>query len=485
MTLMFKHLLFIILFFTSLHAENYSYTDLLKESQAEQVKALQEANAFFGWSETTQFQSLEGGLTRAKVYSFEFEEKKYAVRFLALTSCYSKEMRQNEIQAMKIGNQLGIAPECIFSDQDAILMVMPFIQGHSLHHPNDHQLSQLGSMIRNLHNYSDSYPTRFSLKDRIRLHYQRALKIGIAYPTGFDLEVQNVLNEPTSRPLVPSHGDLNLSNILIDDFSGDITIIDWTTATWEDPFFDLSFFCLLSNLSPLQEEVFLEAYFGRKPLEKEREILKKEKAKICLLTATIWLRYSETPDETVFPLESRIAALDAELYSPTLKSIQEYLREGIVVDLKTAPKSEVKSYALSFYKAYLETQSVGESTYNPTLLNEITGMYKRDQETRFEVLNSGNLASEEGKMRVENMDREHLPLLKTIVEQFGWPGFRTVGEEGAEKMWLLIQHCDQDIEFQKTCLQLLIDSVAKGDALKRHVAIANSCFITHNSLHRL
>ncbi len=359
-TLMFnylKYLLFFVLTCDSLQGENYSYSDLLKESQPEQIKALQEASSFFNWYDGTQFQSLEGGLTRAKVYSFEFEGKKYALRFLALMPSHSEEMRKNEIQALNIGNKLGIAPGCVFSDQDAVLMVMPFIQGRPLHHPDDHQLFQLGTMVRKLHHYSNSYPTRYSLKDRISLHYQKAIRAGVAYPTGFDQEVQNVLNKTSSRSLVPSHGDLNPSNILIDDSSGAINIIDWTTATLEDPFFDLSFFSLLSNLSPLQEEVFLEAYFDRKTSEKEREILKGEKAKICLLTAAIWLRFSETPEEMALPLESRIAALDAELYSPSLKSIQDYLGEGIVVDLNTAPKSEVKSYALSFYKAYLEAQS--------------------------------------------------------------------------------------------------------------------------------
>lgn len=362
----FRCLLLIFLSCASLYGNNCSYSDLLKESQPEQVKALQDASSFLNWSEGIQFQSLEGGLTRAKVYSFECEEKKYVLRFLALIPSHSKEMRQNEILAMKIANKLGIAPRCVFSDRNAVLMVMPFIQGHSLHHPDDDKLLRLGTLVRKLHNYSDSYPTRYSLKDRINLHYQKAIKAGIAFPTGFDQEVQKVLNKVCSRPLVPSHGDLNPSNILVDDSCGDITIIDWTTATMEDPFFDLSFFCLLSNLSVNQEEVFLEAYFGRKPSEEECEILKEEKAKVCLLTAALWLRFSETSEETAFPLESRIAALDAELHSPTIQSIQDYLGKGIVVDLNTAPKSEVRSYALSFYKAYLEAQR-GRSTC--TILN--------------------------------------------------------------------------------------------------------------------
>lgn len=355
-----KYLLFLTLFYNSIQGENYSYSDLLKESQPEQIKALHEVSSFFSWKEDTHFQSLEGGLTRAKVYSFELQGKKYVLRFLALTPSHSKKMRQNEIQALKIGNKLEIAPECVFSDQDAVLMVMPFIPGHPLHHPNDYQLSQLGKMLRTLHNYSDSYPTRYSLKDRIGLHYQKGIKFGIAYPTGFDQDIQNVLSKASSRLLVPSHGDLNPSNILIDESCDGINIIDWTTATLEDPFFDLSFFCLLSNLSTIQEEVFLEAYFGRKPSAEEYKILREEKAKVCLLTATIWLRFSETLEEVALPLESRIAALDAELYSPALKSIQEYLGERITVDLNTAPKSAVRSYALSFYRAYLEVQRVDE-----------------------------------------------------------------------------------------------------------------------------
>ena len=356
-----KYLFFVALFCASLQSENYSYADFLKECQPEQIKALQEASSFLNWNENTQFRSLEGGLTRAKVYSFEFEGKKHVLRFLALIPSHSKEMRQNEIQALKIGNKLGIAPECVFSDRDAVLMVMPFIQGYPLYHPDDHQLSQLGTMLRKLHNYSNSYPTRYSLKDRIGLHYQKGVKFGIAYPTGFDQEIQNVLSKSPSRSFVPSHGDLNPSNILVNDSCGGINIIDWTTATLEDPFFDLSYFCLLSNLSSLQEEVFLESYFGRKPSKKECEILKEEKAKVCLLTAAIWLRFSETLEQVALPLESRIASLDAELYSPALKSIQDYLGEGIIIDLNTAPKSAVKSYALSFYRAYLEAQRVSRT----------------------------------------------------------------------------------------------------------------------------
>ena len=60
-----KYLCFMVICYTSLQGENYSYSDLLKGCEPEQIVALQEANTSLGLNEATQFQSLEGGLTRA------------------------------------------------------------------------------------------------------------------------------------------------------------------------------------------------------------------------------------------------------------------------------------------------------------------------------------------------------------------------------------------------------------------------------------
>jgi hypothetical protein len=110
------------------------------------------------------------------------------------------------------------------------------------------------------------------------------------------------------------------------------------------------------------------------------------------------------------------------------------------------------------------------SAYHAALFDELKTMYEEDQNVRFELIDSGNLTSEELIQKMEMVDQENLPRLKEIIHQFGWPGFKLVGEEGADKMWLLVQHCDRDIEFQKACLQLLKEAVAKADAPKRHLA---------------
>ncbi len=350
----FSYVLSAVLLCSSLLSEERSYLDLLKKCDAEQEVALKEANAFMGLDTTSQFRSLEGGLTRNALYSFEIEGKKYVLRFMALGPNQPEEKRQNEVSALRIAHGLGLAPNCVFSDQHAVLMIMPFVEGGSFHHPDDSQVVQLGHMLHNLHTFSGSYPTRLSSQQRLESEFKKGLKLGIAYPTGFDQEVTAVLRHLSPCQSVPIHGDLHPANILVSPAG--ISVIDWANATWDDPFVDLAYCCLISDFSQSQERAFLEAYFGRAPLEEDYAVLQEAKAKVCLYTAAIWFRFSEDPEEQLLSYASRVEALDAELNAPTLKAAQDYLREGVVVNFRTAPKSEVKSYALSFYKAYLDAK---------------------------------------------------------------------------------------------------------------------------------
>lgn len=111
---------------------------------------------------------------------------------------------------------------------------------------------------------------------------------------------------------------------------------------------------------------------------------------------------------------------------------------------------------------------------NYNLINELKLMCQKDQEVRFKVIN-GEISEEE----ISKVDQEHLPRLKNIIYEFGWPGFQLVGGEGTDCMWLLVQHCDQDIEFQKRCLALLEESVRKEDAPKKHLAYLTDRILIH------
>lgn len=64
---------------------------------------------------------------------------------------------------------------------------------------------------------------------------------------------------------------------------------------------------------------------------------------------------------------------------------------------------------------------------------------------------------------VEDVDRRTTARLKEIVVKVGWPGKRLVGEDGAHAAWLLAQHGDADLAFQKLCLAKLEALVTSGD----------------------
>lgn len=61
--------------------------------------------------------------------------------------------------------------------------------------------------------------------------------------------------------LVPSHNDLVLENLLLDD-SGRIWIIDWEYASMATPYWDLATLCNAAELNYQQSLSLLNAYQG-------------------------------------------------------------------------------------------------------------------------------------------------------------------------------------------------------------------------------
>jgi hypothetical protein len=56
---------------------------------------------------------------------------------------------------------------------------------------------------------------------------------------------------------------------------------------------------------------------------------------------------------------------------------------------------------------------------------------------------------------VRKIDAENVQWLKQTVEKQGWPTNSLVGSDGANAAWLLVQHADADLKFQRKCLDLM------------------------------
>lgn len=58
-------------------------------------------------------------------------------------------------------------------------------------------------------------------------------------------------------------------------------------------------------------------------------------------------------------------------------------------------------------------------------------------------------------MRFRRTDRVNANALRRIIGECGWPTIRAVGVRAAAAAWLIAQHADHDVGFQKRCLTLM------------------------------
>ncbi len=68
------------------------------------------------------------------------------------------------------------------------------------------------------------------------------------------------------------------------------------------------------------------------------------------------------------------------------------------------------------------------------------------------------------------VDRRNTERMKVIVDQHGWPTKRMVGRDGMRGAWLLVQHADQAVAFQRKCLALMSPLQKTGQVSRKDVA---------------
>ncbi len=109
------------------------------------------------------------------------------------------------------------------------------------------------------------------------------------------------------------------------------------------------------------------------------------------------------------------------------------------------------------------------SQFNKALHDELIEMEEADQKARFNLINN-KFPSEDLCSAVQRVDTQNRERLKSIIDQYGWPGVSLVGLKGSSAIWLLVQHQDNNIDFQKQCLELLKNAVNQYEASSQSLA---------------
>lgn len=111
---------------------------------------------------------------------------------------------------------------------------------------------------------------------------------------------------------------------------------------------------------------------------------------------------------------------------------------------------------------------------NPDLAHELAVMVEADQDLRTRPVQEpqrfSHVLSVEEVMRWKRVSVSNTDRLRQIIAEHGWPGVDLVGEDAAGHAWLLAQHADGQLDFQRLALDLLARAVKAGDASPRHLA---------------
>jgi hypothetical protein len=97
----------------------------------------------------------------------------------------------------------------------------------------------------------------------------------------------------------------------------------------------------------------------------------------------------------------------------------------------------------------------------PEISTELLRMVEIDQEMRAKEI-------DEPDSWDESVDMQNTARMHEIVNQVGWPSISKVGAAASSAAWLLVQHADHDVEFQKHCLSLMKQEA--GDVARHDIA---------------
>jgi hypothetical protein len=100
---------------------------------------------------------------------------------------------------------------------------------------------------------------------------------------------------------------------------------------------------------------------------------------------------------------------------------------------------------------------------------QLKRMYDQDQAVRLAEPLS-DLRMNQTNEQINQIDKRNYPQLLRIYQKYGLPRISVVGSDAAGEFWLLVQHQDSHLDFQKQVLQDMKGAVEQGEASKANYA---------------
>ncbi len=89
----------------------------------------------------------------------------------------------------------------------------------------------------------------------------------------------------------------------------------------------------------------------------------------------------------------------------------------------------------------------------PKVQQQLIKMFEEDQAAMGKL--ASNPDDKDLQREAKRVINQNTAKLKDIIAKIGWPSVSKVGKKGAHAAWLIAQHSDDDLEFQKRALSLM------------------------------
>jgi len=108
---------------------------------------------------------------------------------------------------------------------------------------------------------------------------------------------------------------------------------------------------------------------------------------------------------------------------------------------------------------------------NKELTSKLLAMRAIDQAAVYPPSEKSKESIKRWRVFKDSIFLHHCTELEGIFEEFGYPGHSMVGEDGALSFWLMVQHCDHDLAFQRRVLTTMKTELDRENINARHFGL--------------
>ncbi len=104
------------------------------------------------------------------------------------------------------------------------------------------------------------------------------------------------------------------------------------------------------------------------------------------------------------------------------------------------------------------------------LLDELKTRFDKDQKALSDYIYASDTEAEKFDVAKKKVFADNTKRMKELFKKFGFLGWDLVGEEGSHHFWLMVQHADDDTDFQYAVLKEMGPAVENNNAFAPNYA---------------